>query len=125
MHRTLRPGLLALVSFSFVLAGCPKDPETPDAGPVVEEDAGGGGDGTDAGPGDAGFTCKIDDDCLVLAKANPAWAGLRCDNDPLVRGSVVSNGLPSFTCIPGSPCNVTGEANCQVLDDTDYCYDGL
>lgn len=122
MSRHLRLGLLALIGCSFALTGCPKpEGEVPDAGPV-EEDAGEAI--PDAGPADAGFLCAADDDCLVLARANPQWAGLRCDNDIAVKGSIVDGGLPSYTCIPGSPCNQLSDSTCQSQDFDDYCLQG-
>lgn len=122
MSRSLRPGLFALVGCSVFLAGCPKEVEVPDAGPV-EEDA--GAEVIDAGPGDGGFKCVIDDDCLVLARANPQWAGLRCDNDTEVNGAIVDGGVPSFTCIQGSPCNSINDSNCQSQDLNDYCLQSM
>ncbi|MFL5318675.1 MAG: hypothetical protein ACJ790_03395 [Myxococcaceae bacterium] len=115
-----RPGVIALLGAALLLCGCPKNndkndagPDVPDSGPVEE---------IDAGPGDAGFRCAIDDDCVALAKANTDWAGLRCDNDPQVHGSIVDGGVPSFTCIPGTACN--GTPDCQSLDFDDYCLEG-
>ncbi|MBM4379737.1 MAG: hypothetical protein FJ086_10620 [Deltaproteobacteria bacterium] len=96
-----RLGLLGLMSAALLL-GCPSKP-VPDAG--VEVDAG----APDAGPVDAGFFCTYDDDCAVLAKADPALGGLRCDNDAMLEGSLADGGLPSYQCIPATPCDSDGQ----------------
>ncbi len=90
----------ALVCTALFLGceGCPPPEEPVDAGPE-EVDS---GTEVDAGPIDAGFQCRIDDDCAVLNQ------GLRCDQ-------------PTATCVPARGCVVDTDCN-ESFDPNDYCY---
>lgn len=116
-----RLGLLGLLS-AAVLLGCPSK-VAPDAG-TPEVDAG----APDAGPVDAGFKCRIDDDCAVLAQAYPDEAGFRCDNDAELEGTRADGGGPSYDCIPATACNSTGDCAFPPVDVQDftrwYCIAG-
>lgn len=84
------------------LLACPKPPPVEDGGTTVGDAGGGDGGGDiDAGPEDAGFKCRIDDDCAVLQQ------GLRCEER-------------TGECIPAKPCN--DDTHCDSLDENDYCY---
>ena len=114
-----RLGLLGLVSASLLL-GCPSK-TVPDAGVLDAGDQ-------DAGPVDAGFSCKYDDDCAIFASADPAQPGLRCDNDAALQGSLADGGLPSYQCVPATPCDQDGDCSGFPPGDLDfmswYCTGG-
>ena len=98
-------GLVAALA-AALMACPPKQPEPVDSGPEEVPDAGEEDAGIDAGPFDAGYFCKKDDDCAVFN------AGLRCEES-------------TGACIPAYGCN--DDTNCEnqpVLPDggDDYCY---